>query len=186
MKSCSICDTSLGFTKFKFEEGYLCKDCYEKASRHFTQTIRHKSLGEIEVLCSGERTVSLDEEFEVNRRVANYILFDDAHKKICIPHNRAVARDFKQPEIYDYHEIAAVSFLTQPQLTKDELLEIEKKQTKMVMGYLAVKIDFKGKKKPCTINLFTTPVRTTSYAYKRAFTFAKNILTAVEKLTYKN
>lgn len=64
MRTCDICDAPLGmFKKFRYAEGYICKECYEKASNYFTETIAKKSYGEIRSCAKGrvnfQRTLKL-------------------------------------------------------------------------------------------------------------------------------
>lgn len=40
MKKCDVCGATLRMMgKFKYADGYICKECYKKASRQFTETI---------------------------------------------------------------------------------------------------------------------------------------------------
>lgn len=40
MKTCDVCQKPLGvFNKFRYADGYICKECYKKASNHFAETI---------------------------------------------------------------------------------------------------------------------------------------------------
>ena len=48
MRTCDVCQKTLGvFNKFRYTDGYICKDCYKKASNHFAETIVKKNLSEI-------------------------------------------------------------------------------------------------------------------------------------------
>lgn len=183
MKTCDICINPLGFMKFRYEGGYLCKSCYEKASRHCVETIRHKTLEELLAICNNEDETSVhDETFEVSRRVANYILFDDHHKKICIPNNRSIIKTYQKPQIYNYADIQKVALEAEPKMSFEELLKLEVSKESQVIHFLRIKIMLRSQNEPCMVPVVTTPVRSTSYAFKRSFTFSKRILTALEKL----
>ena len=44
MKTCDICHEPIGmFNKFRYTDGYICKKCYKKASRNYTETIAAKT-----------------------------------------------------------------------------------------------------------------------------------------------
>lgn len=44
-RTCDVCGKELSvLNKFRYEEGFICKECYAKASRQFTETIRVKSF----------------------------------------------------------------------------------------------------------------------------------------------
>ena len=48
MRTCDVCQKTLGvFNKFRYADGYICKECYKKASNHFAETIVKKNLSEI-------------------------------------------------------------------------------------------------------------------------------------------
>jgi len=47
MRTCDVCQKTLGvFNKFRYTDGYICKECYKKASNHFAETIVKKNLSE--------------------------------------------------------------------------------------------------------------------------------------------
>ena len=99
MRTCDICDAPLGmFKKFRYAEGYICKECYEKASNYFTETIAKKSYGEIRELC--ERKSELSEDFEITGRIGNYILMDEKNRKVCLLNNRINQKQVSEPEFY--------------------------------------------------------------------------------------
>ena len=44
MRTCDVCQKTLGvFNKFRYADGYICKECYKKASNHFAETIVKKT-----------------------------------------------------------------------------------------------------------------------------------------------
>ena len=51
MRTCDVCQKTLGvFNKFRYTDGYICKECYKKASNHFAETIVKKNLSEIKAI----------------------------------------------------------------------------------------------------------------------------------------
>lgn len=185
MKVCDVCGTALGLIKFRCADGVVCKDCYEIASVNCTETIRQKSLDEIKILCQqGEKPI-LEEVFETTRRVANYILFDDTHKKICIPNNRAILKGH-HPEIHSYNDIIAVSLKTEPLFSVTQLDALDGKKDNTILRKMEIEIKIKGKQNAATVPVINSAVRTKSYAFHRSYIFAKRILTALEKLGGKN
>ena len=61
MKTCDICHEPIGmFNKFRYADGYICKACYKKASRNYTETITTKKLDELKALCSAKKEIEED------------------------------------------------------------------------------------------------------------------------------
>lgn len=180
MKTCDICHASLGmFKKFRYSDGFICKDCYEKASNHFTETITNKRFGEIRKLCESKR--ELTEDFEITGRIGNYILFDEKNGKICLLNNRINEKQVKEPEFYTLDDIRGCMVETEPALPLEELEEKIKKKDAGTVNYMKVTISLQGGRQR-EIPLISNPVRIKSFAMKQSFSFAKRITQEIQRL----
>ncbi len=185
MKTCDICQSPLGMLKkFKYADGYICKECYKKASRNFTETITQKSLSEIEELCHNEREVN--EDFEITGKIGNYLLIDEKNNKICILNNRMVTKKISAPDFYQVKDIIGCEIICHPALTVEELEgKVEGKEDEII-DCLKVNISLKDKKEPVEIAMLSNPIRTKSYAFSQVFYFAKRIVAEIGRLQREN
>lgn len=183
MKICDVCGNKLGLmNKFKYADGHICKNCYKKASRQFTETITQKSLIEIKELCNQERDEESFENFEVTGKIGNYILIDEKNRRLCIPNNRMTNQKVSDPEFYDIKNIEKSEIQFQPNLPLDELEQnVLLKKGESVIHFLRICITMKdGKQK--MIQLLSNPVRIKSYAFRQSFRFARRIDEEITRL----
>lgn len=185
MRTCDICQSPLGMLrKFKYKDGYICKECYKKASRNYTETITQKTLSEIENLCHNEREIN--EEFEITGKIGNYLLIDEKNNKICILNNRMTTKKVSAPDFYKIENIAGCEIICHPALTVEELEgKVEGKEDEII-DFLKVSIFLKDKKNPVEIPMLSNPVRTKSYAFSQVFYFAKRITAEIKRLQREN
>ncbi len=81
MRTCDVCQKTLGvFNKFRYADGYICKECYKKASNHFAETIVKKNLSEIKALCEKYEETQTD-EFKITGKIGNFLLIDEENQK---------------------------------------------------------------------------------------------------------
>lgn len=180
MKTCDICSASLGMLKkFRYADGFICKDCYEKASNHFTETIAKKSYSEIKELC--ERKSELAEDFEITGRIGNYILFDEKNRKVCLLNNRINQKQVSEPEFYALDEISECRLDYSPAMSLDELEHKIKTKDAGIIKYLKVSVKFQDDSQK-EISLISNPVRIKSFAMKQSFAFAKRIAEEIKRL----
>ncbi len=185
MKTCDVCQSPLGMLKkFKYADGYICKECYKKASRNFTETITQKNLSEIKKLCHNEKEI--DEKFEITGRIGNYLLVDEKNNKICILNNRMTAKKVSAPDFYDIKNIIGCEIICHPALTVEELEGKVEGREDEIIDSLKVSISMKNKKKPVEIMMISNSVRTKSYAFRQVFHFAKRITKEIRSLQQKN
>lgn len=185
MKTCDVCQSPLGMLKkFKYANGYICKECYKKASRNFTETITQKNLSEIKKLCNNEREI--DEEFEITGKIGNYLLVDGKNNKICVLNNRMTAKKVSAPNFYDIKNIVECKIICHPTLTVEELEGKVAGKEDEIIDSLKVSISMKNKKKPVEIVMISNSVRTKSYAFRQVFYFAKRITEEIRRLQQKN
>lgn len=185
-KICDICGEKLGFYKFRYDEGVICKACYKKASKNFVETIRHKTYHEIKSLCEEENTQLEQLIFEKTGKVGNYILLDDKNKQLCIPHNRANESERKQVEFVLYEDINKIQLSCVPDITEEELSNWEKNKEKKVITSLEIFIYTKTRNDIRKIIMLSSPVRVNSFAFRRIFAFTKKILKILNEIQEKN
>jgi len=176
MKTCDVCGNQLGvMNKFKYEGGYICKECYKKASRQFTETITQKSLSEIKELCARQRDDESFENFAVTGKIGNYLLVDEKHRRICIPNNRMVSQKVSEPEFYDMDDIKGSCIQFYPEMSLEELeKKVLLRKDESAVDYLRICISMKdGTEK--MLPLLSKPVRIKSYAFRQSFRFAKKL-----------
>lgn len=131
MGTCDVCGKNLKMlNRFRYANGYICKECYKKASRQFTETITKKTLSEIQKLCQNNVDIEKYPHFEVTARIGNYILFDEKNNKICILNNRITNKQLSTPDFYSIEEIEKSEICSTPSFTKQEL---EKKYNRKKM-----------------------------------------------------
>ena len=180
MKTCDICHAPLGMLKkFRYADGFICKDCYEKASNHFTETITKKSFDEIKKLCEEKKEIT--EDFEITGRIGNYILFDEKNRKLCILNNRINQKQMQEPEFYSLDDVTGSTIDFRPAMSLDELEEKIKKKDAGTVNYLKVSIHLRGDRQK-DISLISNLVRIKSFAMKQSFSFAKRMAEEIERL----
>lgn len=180
MKSCGICGDLVGFmNKFKCKDGYVCKSCYKKASHYYSATITHKTLSEVQQMCEENGALHNVDDFEINGRIGNYILFDEKHMKICIANNRMTKQKTKNPEIYLIKDIAKCQMISERTYTSKQLQAMIEKKDETTINALIITLTFHDKTNK-EIMLINSPVRVKSYAFQKTFTFAMRI---EEKIT---
>lgn len=177
---CSICEWDLRFIKMKFNGGYVCKKCYSTVSRNFTETITKKNYDDLMNIYNSHKDNNYDiGEFQITRKIADLILFDDNHKLICLPNNRRISHKDLNPEILSYKEIVNCELKLDNKTFNDDSLLINKinDDKNKTINNLEVKIVFKNSNPSFrSINIISTPVRISSFAYKKSFEFAKSIV----------
>ena len=183
MKTCDVCQKPLGvFNKFRYADGYICKECYKKASNHFAETIVKKNLSEIKELCERYEATQTD-EFQITGKIGNFLLIDEIHQKICLPNNRMVKKEAALPEFYAIEDIEQCRIEVDPKQSIDALEHKAERREEGTVNYLKVKLWITGNKKLAEISLISNPVRIKSYAFRQSLQFARKIEQEVSRLT---
>lgn len=183
MKTCDVCQKPLGvFNKFRYADGYICKECYKKASNHFAETIVKKNLFEIKELCERYEETQID-EFQITGKIGNFLLIDETHQKICLPNNRMVKKEAALPEFYAIEDIEQCRIEVDPKQPIDELEHKAERREDGTVNYLKVKLWITGNKKIAEISLISNPVRIKSYAFRQSLQFARKIEQEINRLT---
>lgn len=183
MKTCDVCQKPLGiFNKFRYADGYICKECYKKASNHFAETIVKKNLSEIKALCEKYEETQTD-EFKITGKIGNFLLIDEEHQKICLPNNRMVKKEATLPEFYALGDIERCKIEVEPKQSIDELEHKAERREDGTINSLKVRLWITGKKDIAEITLLSNPVRIKSYAFRQSLQFARKIETEIKRLT---
>lgn len=174
MKQCLICDTPVRFVKFKCQDGYVCKPCYEKVSLQFTQTITTKSKEELLAIYHEEQLATPADSFEISRKINQLVLFDDEHQRICLPNHQKYSQETLQPEFYPFSAINSC------QLEEKQVIKVEKKQEQQ-LGTIKIIIKLFDQQ-PVTRNiwLISKPIRIDSMPYRTMQTLAHKIIQEME------
>ena len=183
MKTCDVCQKPLGvFNKFRYADGYICKECYKKASNHFAETIVNKHLSEIKELCERYEATQTD-EFQITGKIGNFLLIDEIHQKICLPNNRMVKKEAALPEFYAIEDIEQCRIEVDPKQSIEALEHKAERREDGTVNYLKVKLWITGNKKLAEISLISNPVRIKSYAFRQSLQFARKIEQEINRLT---
>lgn len=183
MKTCDVCQKPLGvFNKFRYADGYICKECYKKASNHFAETIVKKNLSEIKELCERYEATQTD-EFQITGKIGNFLLIDEIHQKICLPNNRMVKKEAALPEFYAIEDIEQCRIEVDPKQSIEALEHKAERREDGTVNYLKVKLWITGNKKLAEIFLISNPVRIKSYAFRQSLQYARKIEQEINRLT---
>lgn len=183
MKTCDVCQKPLGvFNKFRYADGYICKECYKKASNHFAETIVKKNLSDIKELCERYEATQTD-EFQITGKIGNFLLIDEIHQKICLPNNRMVKKEAALPEFYAIEDIEQCRIEVDPKQSIEALEHKAERREDGTVNYLKVKLWITGNKKLAEISLISNPVRIKSYAFRQSLQFARKIKQEINRLT---
>lgn len=167
MKTCSVCGKPLPlFHSFAFQEGKLCPDCYEKASHHFSRTIKQDSLAQVLDEIAKHEDGQVDVDFEISEKVGSYLLIDKTHRKICILKGGRLDKDEYEKQIYlEAKEIQSCQIKSKGKDLKD----------------LQVVVQCKGRPN-VTMVLVPNPIRESSFAYSQSLKLAKRMQTSIDAL----
>lgn len=187
MKNCDVCGAKLGLIRtFKYMDGSICKECYKKASRQFTETITQKNLAEIKVLCREYDDFDHTHDFEITGRIGNYLLVDEKNEKICILSNRVTGKQVAMPEYYDIKDIRSCEIYCTPQTSMEELETLIAQKSDLVVQSLKVRIHLYSSPKAVEIVLLSSGARVKSYALKQSYHFATRIEACLQELLQKD
>ncbi|MGL4790066.1 MAG: hypothetical protein ACRCW1_01550 [Anaerotignaceae bacterium] len=183
-KTCDLCKKETGWRSFRCVDGVLCKDCYSLVSNQFTSTITSCTLEELKKRY--EKNVASiplgSDGFSVTKKIGQYLLIDEQRKKFCIPSNKYITKRVLRPEIYQYSQLEGYQLLSEPNFPAEQLATLAGKQQEcVVINRLLIKLRLKdvGIKE---IIIIPSPVRTTSFAFRRSYKFAKEIMKELQHL----
>lgn len=176
MDTCDVCHAKLGvMNRFRYSEGSICRECYKKASRQFTETITHKKLQEILELCKDSGNVGQEQDFEITGRIGSYLLVDEKNHKICILNNRILGKQVSAPDYYSVKDIKSCKICCVPEFTIEELAKKVEQREDGVIQTLKVHIAFFNGIDTKEIVLISSGARVKSYAFRQSYNFAIRI-----------
>lgn len=120
--------------------------------------------------------------FLTTRKVGTFLLLDEEHWKFYLPSNRGITGQYSQPEVFSYEALQGYKLVSAPQISPEQLatLSKEKKQSVVVRSLtIQLRISGVGVKE---IVVILTPVRTSSFAFRRAYRTAQELMNALESL----
>ena len=161
--------------RFRYRDGFICKDCYERASRTCTETVRWMGLAEIKKRCIAEKEQTVMEDFEMTGRIGNFILIDSNRNKLCIVHNRIRAKEYKKPEVVSLDRIRYCKICCASSLSWEELRSEEKPKEGCVAS-LGLELIMDSGEKSLYIQVLSSPVRIKSYAFRKSMGFMQQIV----------
>ena len=174
MRTCDVCGQKLVLFRFQYEEGFICRDCYEKASKNCTETIRHLDVNEIKKRCTREDSTPDFDEFEITGRIGNYVLIDGKHRKLCIVNNRLQVRGRRTPEILALDDIRCCC-ISCDSCHKWEEFQDDKKQKDGYARAMNMELYMDSLQEPKCIKILSSPVRTKSFAFRKSMDFMQRI-----------
>lgn len=167
MKSCDVCGSKLGLMKFRYASGDICKSCYETASRSFTETIRELTLVEIKNRCSSKQEyVTRTEDFEITKRIGNYILIDEVNKKFCVLNNEYRAKEYCLPKFCPLSDVKCCKVSCIPEGD--------------VVASLGIELFLYSQTETQKITFFSSPIRRKSYAFRQTNAFFEAVVSYFE------
>lgn len=179
MKTCDICNKKLRFKRFRYQAGYICEECYRRASKYFTETVANISLDEIRQRIESCQKRSTQDTFEISAKIGNYLLIDEKNKKICIINNRMNKREDEAPMIYSISEIETCRIETEPNLSIKDIDKKIDENSGEIIKKLKLELQFNHHKN-VEITLIDSNVRIKSFAFKKSLSFAKRMDQAIK------
>jgi hypothetical protein len=171
--------------KMKFDGGYVCKKCYAIVSRNFTETIVKKKYDELLSYYEDyKRNRTNLGEFEISKKIADLMLVDYKNKKICLPNNRRMYGSDSHPEIFGFSEIFKFELKENNKIIDINRFKSDKKikdKNEIVNELEIIVFTDRIENIKKSIKILTSPVRKSSFAYRRSIEFATEIIGELDK-----
>lgn len=179
MKKCDICGGKIGFMNtFHCQDGAICKNCYRIVSNHYANTITGMTLVELKkAYVKNAQPLDMGEDgFQTTRKIGTFLLLDENRHKFCILNNQKVTGQHARPEIIPYEAVRSFRLNAEPGFSVQQLSAmVADKNCEQVVKKLTVEVYLKtGKVQEITI--IPTPVRASSFACRKGFKIAEEIL----------
>lgn len=186
-KICDICGGPTGFRNtFRCQDGVICKNCYKIVSNQFTTTITKSTLAELKkTYIKNAAPLDMGEGgFWATKKIANYLMLDENNRKFCISSNRMVSGEYSKPEIFRYEDLGSYKMVSDPKLPQEQLavLAVDKHNT-MVIKKLVVRIRITNVGVRDLI-IIPTPVRSNSFAFRRAYKTAEEVMSGLDRILF--
>lgn len=183
-RMCDLCGKKTGWRAFHCQDGVICKDCYKIVSNHYTTTVTGKTLAELRKdYRQNAAPLDLGEDgFLTSRRVGGFLLLDETRRKFCIPSNRRITGQVARPEIYRYEDLTGYMLACEPSLPPERLEELAANPREtVVIDRMVVRLRLKNAGVRELI-VIPSPVRSSSFAFRRAYRAAGQILRELEEI----
>lgn len=182
---CDICGGKTGFrNSFRCQDGTICKNCYQIVSNNYTTTITRLTLLDLKkVYIKNAPPVNMGGEgFQTTKKIGTFLLLDEKERKFCLLSNRSLTKTYTRPEVYSYGDLESYQLASDPKFSAEELERLSKeKNDQAVVQRLAVRLQLKGVGIR-DITVIPTPVRTSSFAFRRAYKAVMEIMQALDQM----
>lgn len=187
-KYCDICETKIKFKGFRCKDGIVCKKCYGIVSNHYTDIIAKKTISELKGIYSvNTQPIEIGQDgFETTQKVGTFFLMDNNSKKFCILGNPTVNKKYNRPEVYGFGELEGYRLSSDPELSPEELVELkEDKKNGRIIKNLKIQIRIKEKDIK-DVFIISTPVRSSSYAFRKSYSLAMDMMRKLDEIYEEN
>ena len=183
--NCDICGGKTGFrNSFHCQDGTICKNCYRIVSNNYTTTITRSTLLDLKkVYIKNAPPVDMGEDgFQTTKKIGTFLLLDEKERKFCLLSNRNLTKTYVRPEVCRYSDLESYRLASDPEFSAEELERLSKdKKEQAVVRKLAVRLRLKGAGVR-DITVIPTPVRTNSFAFRRAYKALIEITQALDQM----
>lgn len=181
MSSCDICGGKTGlFHTFRCRDGKLCKKCYQIASGNYASTISGLTLTEVKKrYIRNAQPLDMGEDgFQTTKKIGAFLLLDEKNQKFCVLSNSKLTGGnggASSPKIFLYHNLLSIQLVSNPPFPPDSLTSLASaKDSATVIRRLAVRLSLRDAQTH-DIVVIPTPVRTSSFAFRRGLKYAMEI-----------
>lgn len=183
---CDICGGKTGFRNtFRCQDGVICKNCYRIVSNNYTSTITKSTLLDLKkIYIKNAPPVDMGAEgFRTTKKIGSFLLLDEENRKFCLLSNRNLTKEYARPEVFRYEELEAYQLVCDPKLTTADLDALSRdKHSTAVVQRLVVRLKLKDKGSRDIVAV-PSPVRTSSFAFRKAYQETVKLLQALEELS---
>lgn len=186
-KNCSICNKKLGWKKFRCVDGVVCADCYKIVSNQYTSKIIDKELWELLEIYNNNlkelNSINLGNDgFFTTKKIGTFLMLDEERKKICIPCNFHITKKFSNVQIIPYKSLKGYKLITEPNISFNELMDFYNNPKKQqIINYMCIRLLLDNSTTQ-DIVILPKSVRTSSFAFRKGYKIANNILQNLDEI----
>lgn len=186
-KNCSICNKKLGWKKFRCVDGVVCADCYKIVSNQYTSKIIDKELWELLEIYNNNlkelNSINLGNDgFFTTKKIGTFLMLDEERKKICIPCNFHITKKFSNVQIIPYKSLKGYKLITEPNISFNELMDFYNNPKKQqIINYMCIRLLLDNSTTQ-DIVILSKSVRTSSFAFRKGYKIANNILQNLDEI----
>lgn len=183
---CDICGGKTGFrNSFRCQDGVICKNCYRIVSNNFSSTIAGSTLLELKktYIRNAQPLDMGTDGFQITKKLGSFLLLDERGRKFCLLSNRSLTKEYARPEIYRYEDLESFALASEPGYTAGELQALSQDRgERAVVRRLSVRLRFQDGAVREILTL-PSPVRTSSFAFRKALQATEELLQALGQIT---